>query len=308
MATGDSYKTIAFSYRLGHSTVQSIILDVCSAINKKLQTKFIPTPSISDWERISEEFWTKWSFPNCIGALEGKQLVIDSSVKNGTLFYRKTYSLILLALVDANNHFITVDIGLFGQNNDIGIFTDSNLGKALDKGTLNLPNNTKLPGSDIVSPYVMAGGEAFPLKKNLMRPFPKRQTDIDAEKKIFNCRLSHARKLVDYAFGSLMQMFRFYTRRLKYEPSNATNIVLTTFILYNIIHSSNNMADSFNDCSNRYLKINRIQNLRRHGGNSRTEAFSVRDNLKLYFNSPVGSVKWQNEKEINELKGNDVLL
>lgn len=297
---------IAFSYRLGHSTVQSIVLDVCSAINKKLQPTFIPKPSISDWERIAKEFWTKWNFPNCIGALEGKQVVIDSSVKNGTLFYRKTYSLVLLALVDANNHFITVDIGLFGQN-DCGIFTDSNLGKALDKGNLNLPNDTKLPGSDIVAPYVMAGGEAFPLKKNLMRPFPKRQIDVDAEKKNFNGRLSHARKVVDYAFGSLMQMFRFYTRRLKYEPSNATNIVLTTFILYNIIHDSNNKADCFNECSNGYLKINRIQNLRRNGGNSRTQALSVRDNLKSYFNSPIGSVKWQNENKINEITGNSIL-
>lgn len=306
MATGDSYKIIAFSYRLGHSTVQSIVLDVCCAINKNLQTKFIPTPSKIDWERIAKEFWIKWNFPNCIGALEGKQVVIDSSVKNGTLFYRKTYSLVLLALVDANNHFITVDIGLFGQN-DCGIFTDSNLGKTLEKGNLNLPNDTELPESDIEAPYVMVGGEAFPLKKNLMRPYPKKQTDNDVEKRIFNCRLSHVRKLVDYTFGNLMQMFRFYTRRLKYEPNNATNIILTTFILYNIIHSSNNKAVSFDETKNENLITNRIENLRRHGGNSRTEAFSVRDKFKCYFNSPVGTVKWLNGEEINEIEENNVL-
>ncbi|KAF0701991.1 protein ALP1-like, partial [Aphis craccivora] len=36
LATGDSFQTIAFSFRLGHSTVHNIVKDVCVAIIDKL--------------------------------------------------------------------------------------------------------------------------------------------------------------------------------------------------------------------------------------------------------------------------------
>ncbi|CAH1379850.1 unnamed protein product [Tenebrio molitor] len=40
LATGDSFRTIAFSYRLGHSTVQQIVGEVCSAIIKNMLSEF----------------------------------------------------------------------------------------------------------------------------------------------------------------------------------------------------------------------------------------------------------------------------
>jgi len=104
LATGDSYKTIAFSYRLGHSTVQNIVLEVCNAINNNLLSEFIPTPNQCDWKKIAKDFWTMWNFPNCLGALDGKHVVIESPAKSGSLYfnYKKTFSIVLLALVDAN--------------------------------------------------------------------------------------------------------------------------------------------------------------------------------------------------------------
>ncbi|XP_046144427.1 uncharacterized protein LOC123988430 [Osmia bicornis bicornis] len=64
LATGDSYQTIAFSYRLGHSTVRSICLEVCRAINEILLAEYIPTPSKEKWLETANEMWTMWNFPN----------------------------------------------------------------------------------------------------------------------------------------------------------------------------------------------------------------------------------------------------
>lgn len=76
MANGDSFQTISFSYRLGHSTVQSIVLEVCTAIISNLKEECMPMPKEDDWKTISNEFCELWNFPNCIGALDGKHVVI----------------------------------------------------------------------------------------------------------------------------------------------------------------------------------------------------------------------------------------
>lgn len=118
MATGDSYKTIAVSYRLGHSTVQNIVIEVCTAINETFMAEFIPTPSREKWLQIADDMWTMWNFPNCLGPLDGKHFVIDAPSNSGSLYfnYKKTFSIVLL--VDANYKFISVDIGSYGKNSE----------------------------------------------------------------------------------------------------------------------------------------------------------------------------------------------
>ncbi|CAH2083600.1 unnamed protein product [Euphydryas editha] len=235
LSTGDSYKTIAFSYRLGHSTVQNIVTEVCTAINEILMTEFIPTPSREKWLQIADDMWTMWNFPNCLGALDGKHVAIDAPSNSGSLYfnYKKSFSVVLLALVDANYKFIAVDIGSYGKNSDGGILTNSALGRGLENGTLNVPESSPLPGTNILTPYVILGDEAFALKTYMMRPYPKANVQDD-EKIIFNYRLCRGRRLVECAFGILSQTFRVYCRRLKADPRNATSIILTTCILHNI--------------------------------------------------------------------------
>jgi len=185
LGTGDSYQTIAFSFRLGHSTVQSIVLEVCSAIIFTLKDEYIPIAGEEDWKRIAKEFWEIWNFPNCIGALDGKNVVIEAPPNSGSLYfnYKKTFSLVLLALVDAQYKFVAVDIGAYGKNSDGGILSNSNLGKALKKNKLTIPNEQYLPSTNEKLPLVVIGDEAFPLKKYLLRPYPGPQVREDQNKK-----------------------------------------------------------------------------------------------------------------------------
>ncbi|KAF2897014.1 hypothetical protein ILUMI_09163, partial [Ignelater luminosus] len=54
-----------------------------------------------------------WNMPNCIGAIDGKHISIQSPFKSGTRFYnyKHFYSIHLMAICDADYKFIFVDIG-----------------------------------------------------------------------------------------------------------------------------------------------------------------------------------------------------
>lgn len=241
LATGDSYQTIAFSYGLGHSTIHAIVQEVCNAILNKLLTVYIPTPQRNDWEHISQRFWTAWNFPNCLGALDGKYIEIVAPGNSGSNYfnYKKTFSVVLLALVDANYKFVAVDIRSYGKNSDGGNLADSRLGEQLVNGTLQVPPNKKLPETDIVAPYVMLGNLAFPLKTYLLRPFSQIQILNDVEKRVFNYRHCRTRRVVENAFGILAQRFRIYFRKINSKPSYVETIILTTCILHNYLRSNN---------------------------------------------------------------------
>jgi len=80
-----------------------------------------------------------------------------------------------MACVDADGLFITIDVGYYGRNSDGRVFRKSLLGIALENNYLDIPTPKPLPGweDNDQLPHYFVGYEAFPLKVNLMRPFPK---------------------------------------------------------------------------------------------------------------------------------------
>jgi len=161
---------------MGNSTVGAIIHLTSRAAIDVLLDEMMPVPNEEKWSAIAEEFWTQWQFPNCIGALDGKHVTIQAPNNSESLYwnYKKTYSIILLALVDRCYNFIAIDVEVYGKNSDGGILVNSNLGKSLDNNTLNVPKSKTLPGSNIELPMVIVGDEAFPLKTYLIKPYPGR--------------------------------------------------------------------------------------------------------------------------------------
>ncbi|XP_046472514.1 uncharacterized protein [Neodiprion pinetum] len=239
MWRGDSFRTIAFSYHMGHTTVRSIIHETCEVIWRLLSSIVLPVPTLETWKSIKNVFSEKWNFPNCIGAMDGKHIVIESPVNSGSVFfnYKKTFSIVLMALVDADYRFIAIDVGAYGKNSDGGIFANCAFGKAIDDGRLNVPPAKPLPGTNVPVPHVIVGDEAFPLKKNIMRPYPGSQLKDDEAKRIFNYRLSRARRISENAFGILSQKFRIYQRRIKMKPEHVDNVVLATCCLHNFLRN-----------------------------------------------------------------------
>lgn len=75
--------------------MQGIVIEVRNAIILKLKEECIKTPQKEDWERIANECWEIWNFPNCIGALDGKHVVIEALPNTGSLYfnYKKLFQL-----------------------------------------------------------------------------------------------------------------------------------------------------------------------------------------------------------------------
>lgn len=149
LSTGDSFTTIASSFRLGVSTVATLVKDTCDVIWEQMRGTYMPVPTEELWRNTARRFHEKWNYPNCIGALDGKHVVIQAPANSGSRFYnyKGTFSVVLLALVDADYRFLAVDVGGFGSNSDGGIFANSSLGQALQAGTLNVPAPCPLPSA-----------------------------------------------------------------------------------------------------------------------------------------------------------------
>ena len=79
--------------------------------------------------------------PNVIGALDGKHIQIEVPANSGTLFhnYKGFFSIVLLAICDANYCFTLVDIGQYGSNNDSGVLANSIIGKKFAEKRMGLP-------------------------------------------------------------------------------------------------------------------------------------------------------------------------
>ncbi|KAJ4937403.1 hypothetical protein JOQ06_001964 [Pogonophryne albipinna] len=167
-----------------------------------------------DWRAIAVEFQERWNFPNCIGAIDGKHVVIQALANSGSLYfnYKSTHSLVLLAVVDAQYLFRVVDVGGFGKSSDSGSLRNSAFGESLRDGSLQLPPDTVIPGAERLGllAHVFVGDEAFPLLDNLLHPFPGHHLTL--ERRMFNYCLSRARLVVECAFGILTSQWRMLRR------------------------------------------------------------------------------------------------
>ncbi|KAJ8022041.1 hypothetical protein HOLleu_39418 [Holothuria leucospilota] len=141
-----------------------------------------------------------------------------------------------MALVDVNYKFINTDVRGYGRNSDGGVFANSPLGRHLKANTLNIPMDEPLrgaPGNDV--PFVIIGDEAFPLIKNLIRPFPN--VGLKEERHIFNYMLSRARRVVENAFGILVCRWCVFHTKIIVSLPNVNKIVKASCVLHNFLQT-----------------------------------------------------------------------
>ena len=190
-----------------------------------------------------EGFSAKWNFPNCVGAIDGKHIAIRCPGNRGSLYfnYKGFHSIVLLALVDADYKFLYVDIGVSGAGSDGGVFGEMDLKEAFENESIGMPEPDPLPNDDKPMPYFIVGDDAFPLKTWLMKPLPHRNMTVD--ERVFNYRLSRARRVVENAFGLLAARFRCLLTAVPHNPDKVSTVVLSCCVLYNILMIKNHTMD-----------------------------------------------------------------
>ena len=296
LATGESYRSLSFQFRISHSLISTIIKEVLVAICNRLKNITMPEPTEHSLKKVSNDFYEMWNFPNCCGAIDGKHIRIVCPDSSGSLYFnfKSFFSVVLLALCDANYKFLVVDIGSYGKEGDAGIFSKSNLGKLISTGKFKFPDPECLPNTDIVVPHVFVGDEAFKLTETMMRPYPRNQSKTDQTKAIFNYRLSRARRTTENTFGIMCQNFRVFFTPINILPETVDNLIMASCIIHNLLRDERMVCptdstekDPITDVQTNMIQLSAI------GGNATHEAFRVRETFKDYFNSRIGSVSWQ---------------
>ena len=135
-SSGESFVSLSYLFRIGRSTISGIVNEVCKAIYSTLQLTFLRIPTeTSKWLAIAEDFEILWNFPLCIGAVDRKHVVVESPALSGSDYhnYKNSFSVVLLAIVDAQYRFVYVDAGSNGRIGDSIIWRDSGMLKAILK-------------------------------------------------------------------------------------------------------------------------------------------------------------------------------
>jgi len=305
LATGDSYHSLAFSFRVSYSTISILVPEVCCAIVAEYKDEVLAMPTTPDgWREVSSNFSRRWNYHHCLGAIDGKHIRIKKPTKSGSAYYnyKGFFSIILLGMVDTDYKFLWVNVGAWGSMSDAGVFNGFSLNRKIDAGTLDLPEPDPLLNDDKDTPYFFVGDDAFALRPSRMKPYSHQYLTHD--ERIFNYRTSRARRVVENAFGILASRFRCLLTTLAVLPRNATSITKACIILHQIMrlrYPTLQNADLDQEDANGHIvpgawrdhaMMAEVEKVRRSPKETRAGKV-LRTQLKHYYNSEAGRVPWQ---------------
>lgn len=285
-----------YAYRLGISTITGIVRTVCQQFWLNLKEDYIGKPSHADWLSIAQHFQEMSHFPHCIGAVDGKHIRAQKFRHSGSmnLNYKHYFSIVLMAIVDSDYKFVYVDIGAYGKDCDSSIFQETVFWKKMCNGTLNIPSPSILDANGVNLPFVLVGDEGFALTENLLRPFGGH--NLTVTKRVFNYRLTRARRFVECTFGLMANKWRIFHRALNVSKEFAKDIVKAAVILHNVVRHRDGYRPSDMDIIANVHPTG-LQSIP-HGPTVRggRNANDIRNEFANYFVSPAGSLSWQMNK------------
>lgn len=208
-----------------------------------------------------------------------------------------------MVLADANYKIIYMDVGNKGRISDGGVFSQCTLSQAFEKNSLNIPSATPLQEHNESVPYVIVADDAFPLKPYIMKPFA--QKNLSGPERIFNYRLSRARRVVENVFGIMSARFRILLKPINLDENKTKNIVIAICALHNYLLTCSNVYAQANDFDQEtdegeiiegrwrteLENINGVTPLepQQHQKNPAMNAKDIRNVFKDYFMNCLGS-------------------
>nr|CAD2206521.1 unnamed protein product [Meloidogyne enterolobii] len=313
------YRALEYSFRRSRSTISLIVKRVSKAI-WSLHEKYVKLPSSNEeWKNIANGFEKRWNMPLCIGALDGKLVRVRKPNNSGSLYhdYKHNFSLNMLALCDYRYRILYVDVGEYGYKGDANVFSSSSLKAKLNDNLLNIPEPTHLPGlpdSDKINYFIVADA-AFPLSLNIMKPFAGNA--LSHQQRIYNYRISRARRVIENVFGIMCVKWRILLKPIETNIESANWIIRAIIVLHNflidesttnkILSMVDHETEVYRDLENGEWRnllsgsepLPSTQQIQNHARNWPVEAKMMRENLMNYFNSDIGSVAWQEKNGLN---------
>ena len=253
LVTGDAQHTIAASYRISPTAITRVLSETRNPLwDSLLNLKFIDPPSTeAQWREIAAEFETKWNFPHALGAIDGKHVPMQAPHNSGSEYftYKKTHSIVLLAMCNARYKFLLVDIGDSGRQSDGSVYNNSHLGHAIEPDKIN-PDRLKL------YPFGFVADDAFGLKPHMMKPYPNQNLPID--QRIFNYQLLRVRRVIENTFGIATSRVRVFCRPIiakieKVKSITKAVVALHTYLLKKRIQNNEN---NYNFALMPFLSVN----------------------------------------------------
>ena len=180
-------------------------------IHKSNKHLICPTDP-EDWRKIEDTFRNRWNALHAVGALD--DIDIKKLKKSGRAYFNHKgyFSLVPLALVDANYKFLWVNVVASGSSSDATTRTTWNWGGG---------RSTLLPlGGRCLCLYALVG-KALQQKTTDWRRQNIQPQDIQG------------RRVVKNTFGILVGRFRVLLTTLEQRPKVVRDIVLTCAILHN---------------------------------------------------------------------------
>lgn len=313
LVTGETFRSLSFQFRISRAAISYIIKEVCSAIVKHLGPQFLRVPSSpEEWRAIADKFQQKWQFPNCIGAIDGKHIIMQPPPNAGSYFfnYKHSHSVVLMAVAGPEYQCLYADVGTNGRISDGGVWNKCGLAKVIEDGSLPLPPPRCLPNGSEPLPHVLVGDDAFALKPHLMKPFP--QHGLDIQKRVYNYRHSRARRISENLFGILANRWLVFKSIMQVPPETIEVVVMTTLTLHNFLRRSSSkdvyfpagLSDTESEdgklvpglwrqdvASETFLPLQ----VPSRGHNATTEAKRIREAFSDYFVNE-GAIEWQWER------------
>lgn len=216
-----------------------------------------------------------------------------------------------MAIVDACYRFIYIDVGGYGSEGDASYFYGSEVGRSIVDNTIELPEDVMINGAKI--PFFFLGDSGFPLCERIITPYTQRQGQPTDDERVFNYRLSRARRCVENAFGILSTRFSCLSRTMFCKPDRVQKIVSACCILHNFLlnKSKSNycppaLVDSYDTKGNliagewRKKKQDLFHPLSDSGRFETRKGKAARNLIKDYVNSPSGRLSWQDKSIFKE--------
>lgn len=307
LATGAPYRScLQWEFCVAHNTLSVMIREVCDAVAAEYQAEVFKLPRTpAGWKQVADGFSQRWNFEHCLGAIDGKHVAIKKPKGSGSenYNYKGFCSIVLLAIVDSEYKFMWADVGAPGSCSDGGIWKEGKLYRRIEQGRQGLPAPEPLPGHRTPVPWFFVGDAAFALAPWMQKPFPHRgQTRPE---RLYNYRLSRARRIVENGFGLLVVQWKCLTTTMGLAPENAAKVVIACLTLHNLIRERRgppnagevDQGDNDNGAWRQEAHLRGNENL--EGARPATkaqryrEAQAARDYLRDYYSSPQGAVPWQ---------------